>query len=446
MPGQEHGAARARIAESVMPDGPGPAEAPAATSSGADSEASAGPSRSLASRADRPALAGAMALLAALAFALVRWHTWAHGHISKFILVGRHFATPSQLPPGMPVAKTYGYDGQFFYRLALNPLNFHHTAYGITMDRPYRYMRVGYPALTWLISVGQHSAVPVMLVAVNIAAIGAMGYLGAVFAVQGGRHALAGLLMPGYFGILTSLSRDTAEPLAAACLLAALLAVRARRPVLAAALLAFGVLTRETVMVAVAALAIMRVVGVLRHQQPPRPRRDDLAWAVPAVAFAAWQVVVKAATGSLPMLSDGGRNAGTPFLAPVETLRHNLIHAPLHQSFDQYDLWFLELAILVAFSVAALACLLSTSLLSTNAPAHERLAFVLYLVEICVVTPSTWNSLDADMRSFIEVYLLAVIILLGAPRRNLWAWLLPSLAALTLPALIVVTQRRFTIS
>jgi hypothetical protein len=77
---------------------------------------------------------------------------------------------------------------------------------------------------------------------------------------------------------------------------------------------------------------------------------------------------------------------------------------------------------------------------------HERLAFVLYLVEICVVTPSTWNSLDADLRSFIEVYLLAVIILLGTPRRSLGARLLPTLAALTLPALIVVTQRRLTIS
>jgi len=441
MPGQEHGAARARIAESATPDGVGPAEALAAASSGADREASAGPSRSLASRTDRPALAGAVAALAALAFALVRWHTWAHGHISKFVLVGRHFATPSQLPHGMPVAKTYGYDGQFFYRMALNPLNFHHTAYGITMDRPYRYMRVGYPALTWLISFGQHSLVPVMLVAVNIAAIGAMGYLGAVFAVQGGRHALAGLLMPGYFGVITSLSRDTAEPLAAACLLAGLLAVRARRPLLAAALLAFGVLTRETVMVAVAALFIMRAVGILRRQRPPRPCRDDLAWAVPTAAFAAWQAVVKAATGSLPMLSDGGRNAGTPFLAPLEALRHNLIHAPLHQYFDQYDLWFLELAILVVFSVAALLCLLVTS-----APAYERLAFVLYLVEICVVTPSTWNSLDADLRSFIDVYLLAVIILLGAPRRLLWAWLVPSLAALTLPALMVVTLRRFTMS
>jgi hypothetical protein len=338
----------------------------------------------------------------------------------------------------MPVAKTYGYDGQFFYRLALNPLNFHHTAYGITVDRPYRYMRIGYPTLTWVLSLGQHYLVPVMLVAINIAAIGALGYLGAMFATQGGRHALVGLLIPGYFGLLTSLSRDTAEPLAAVCLLAGLLAVRGRRPVLAAVLLAYGALTRETVMVAVAAIAILRVIGILRGRT--RPGREDLAWAVPATAFAIWQVVVKAATGSIPLLADGGRNAGAPFIAPLQAFRHNLGHIHLHQ-FEQYDLWFLELAILVCFSVAALICLRFTS-----APGHERLAFVLYLVEICVVTPSTWNSVDADLRSFIEVYLLAVIILLGTPRRTLGAWVLPELALLTTPALIAVTQRRLTIS
>jgi hypothetical protein len=387
---------------------------------------------------NRPAVPGLIALGAALAFALARLQTWAKGNIGQFILVGRHFSTPAQLPHGIPVAPTYGYDGQFFYRLALNPLNLSRTAYGITMDRPYRYMRIGYPALTWLASAGQHSLVPVMLVAVNIAAIGAMGYLGGVFAIQGGRPALAGLLLPGYFGVITSLSRDTAEPLAAACLLAGLLAVRARRPVLAAVLLAYGALTRETVMVAVAALAIVRVVGMLRRRV--RPGRDDLAWVVPAVAFAAWQAIVKAATGSIPLLADGGRNAGAPFIAPLQAFRSNLSHFNTHQ-FDQYDLWFLELAILVAFSVAALLCLRSTS-----APLHERLAFVLYLVEICVVTPSTWGSLDADLRSFIEAYLLAVVILLGAPRRSIAWWLLPTLAAFTLPALIVVTQRRLTIS
>ena len=431
MSGEEHPAARARVAESAVPQETVP---PGAGDPG--DRAGAPSPGSLAARANRPAAAALIAGLIAAGFTLARWQTWAGGRISRFILVGRHFATPSQLPPGMPVAKTYGYDGQFFYRLAINPLNFGHTAYGITMDRPYRFMRIGYPAITWLVSAGQHSLVPVMLVAVNIAAIAAMGWLGARFALDGGRHALAGLLIPGYFGILTSLSRDTAEPLAAACLLAGLLAVRARRPVLAAFFLAYGALTRETVMVAVAAIAIVRVIGMLRGRV--RPGRDDLAWVVPAAAFVAWEIVVKLAIGTIPLLADGGRNAGAPFIAPFQAFRHNLGHIHLHQ-FEQYDLWFLELAVLVAFAVAALVCLRSTS-----APVHERLALVLYLVEICVVTPSTWNSLDADMRSFIEVYLLAVIILLGAPRRRRLAWQLSSMTALMTPALILIVQRRFT--
>jgi hypothetical protein len=439
MPGQEHVMRRTQSAESVTPDGPQTATPVARTTAFTSSDSGGTgpqPARTLAGRTDRPAVAGLIALLAALGFVLARWQTWARGNIGWFILVGRHFSVASQLPKGIPVAPTYGYDGQFFYRLALNPLNFHHTAYGITVDRPYRYMRIGYPVVTWLFSLGQHAAVPVVLVAVNIAAIGAIGYLGAVFAKDGGRHAAWGLLMAGYFGLITSLSRDTAEPLAAALLLAALLAVRGRRPVLAALLLAYGVLTRETVMVAVAAIAIIRVIGMLRRRE--RPGRDDLAWALPTVVFVAWQVVVKAEIGSIPLLADGGRNAGAPFIAPLQALKNNLEHLNTHH-FDQYDVWLLELAILALFAIAALL-----SLRSTSAPVHERLALALYLIEICIVTPSTWGSLDADLRSFIEVYLMAVIILLGRPRRSFGTWLLSPLAALTVPALILVTQRRLT--
>ena len=424
MPGQEHAAPRVQAADADVPGG--------------IAGQAARPPGSLASKTDRPTLPAGFALLAALAFAIARWQTWAKGRISAFILVGRHFAVPSQLPHGIPLQPTYGYDGQFFYRLALNPLNLGHTAYGITVDRPYRFMRIGYPVLTWLVSAGQHDVVPVMLVAVNVAAIAAIGYLGGLFARQGGRHAAWGLLLPGYYGLITSLSRDTAEPLAAACLLGGLLALRARRPVLAGLLLGYGVLTRETVMVAVAAIAIMRVIGIVRRRV--RPGRDDLPWLVPAAAFVVWQVVVKAVTGSLPILSDGGRNAGAPFVAPLQALKTNLGHINVHQ-FDQYDLWLLEIVILAAFTIAALL-----SLRATSVPVYERLAFVLYLVEICVVTPNTWSSLDADLRSFIEVYLLAAIILLGTARRYLGAWLLPSLAASLVPALIVVTQRRLTIS
>src|SRR5437016_2793872 len=98
-----------------MPDGKGvalPAES-AVISNASSGTGPPGHGR-LISRADRPAVAGLIALLVALALAVARWLTWAHDSISRFILVGRHFATPSQLPPGMPLAKTYGYDGQFF--------------------------------------------------------------------------------------------------------------------------------------------------------------------------------------------------------------------------------------------------------------------------------------------------------------------------------------------
>jgi hypothetical protein len=393
-------------------------------------------SRWLVTRSDRPIVPGSIALLTALAFVLARWQLWAKGDITRFILVGRHFATPSQLPPGIAVAPTYGYDGQFFYRLALNPVNFSHIAYGIRVDQPYRYMRIGYPWLTWLASFGQHVLVPVMLVVVNIVAIGAMGYLGGMFARQGGRHALAGLVLPAYFGLLTSLSRDTAEPLAAACLLGGLLAIRARRPVLAGLLLAYGALTRESVMVAVAAVAIVDFIGVIRRRRSVRPGRDDLAWALPTGAFVAWQFVVKAAVGRFPLLVDANGNTGSPFITPLKAVEHNLAYVNLHH-FEQYDLWFTELAIVVLLAVAALLCMRST-----NAPVHERLALVLYMIEICVVSPSTWYSLDADLRSFIEVYLLAAIILLGTPRHRLRAWPLPALEVLLIPALIVVTQRR----
>jgi len=424
MPGQEYRTARAGFADTTSGPGEPPGEA--------------APRRfgTLAARTERPIVPGLIAVLAYLAFVLARLQTWAQGSISRFILVGQHFATPGQLPRGIPVTPAYGYDGQFFYRLALDPLNFRLTAYGITVDRPYRFMRIGYPALTWLVSLGQHAGVPVVLVAVNVAAIGAVGWLGGVFARQAGRHALAGLLLPAYFGLVTSLSRDTAEPLAAACLLGGLLAVRFRRPVLAAWLLAYGALTRETVMVAVAAIAAVRIGGLLARRRPARLARDDLPWLVPSVVFTAWQVVVRAATGSSTLLADGGRNAGTPFVGPFDALKSNLAHFSVQQ-FTQVDLWSLELAVLVLVAAAALACLRST-----NAPVHERLALILFLVEICVVTPSTWSSLDSDLRSFIEVYLLAVIILLGTPLRSLGTRLLPYVAAFALPALIVVTERR----
>ncbi len=360
---------------------------------------------------NRAALPGLVALLGAVSFVIARLRFWAHGDISAFIMLGNHFANAAQLPRGVHLQATYGYDGQFFYRLALDPANLRHTAFGITMDQPYRYTRIGYPALTWLTSLGQHQFVPFALVVVNILAIAGLGVLGGLFARQSGRHALWGLLLPAYFGLLTSLGRDTAEPLAAACLLGGMLAYRRRRPVLATLLFAYGALTRETVLVVPASIAIIRLAQMARRRA--RPGTDDLTWVVPMATFAGWQLVVLAATGKLPLFADGSRNVGTPFAAAIHAVLHNFGHITTSH-LSQLDVWLLEFTTLAILAVAALL-----SLRATTVPAHERLAFVLYLAEVCVLTPTIWSGYKADFRSFIEAYLLAVIILLATPLRHL---------------------------
>ena len=52
----------------------------------------------------------------------------------------------------------------------------------------------------------------------------------------------------------------------------------------------------------------------------------------------------------------------------------------------------------------------------------------LYILEICLVNPNTWSSVNSAMRSFIE-YLIAVVILLSVPAGRLgarFAWVLPT--------------------
>ena len=84
---------------------------------------------------------------------------------------------------------------------------------------------------------------------VNLICVGVMGYLGAKFARESGRHALWGLLFVAYFGLAISVGRDTSEPLADACMLGGLLAYRHSRYVLAALLVAYGVFTNEPILV-----------------------------------------------------------------------------------------------------------------------------------------------------------------------------------------------------
>ena len=390
---------------------------------------------SLWSRLNRPLVPGVIALLGWLGFVLARWQIWANGHITLFIMAGYIYANSAHLPRGVLQVPHAGYDGQFYYRLALDPANWNKTAFGITMDQSYRYTRLGYPVLAWLGSFGQHALVPVVLVVINLLGVAAMAVLGGMFARESGRHALWGLAFAAYFGLVISVGRDTAEPLAEACMLGGLLAYRRARPVLAAVLFAYGAITRETILFAPAAIALTRLIAFARRRA--RPGWTDLSWVVPAVAYGvvelAVHVVVK---GEFPLLANSNRNLAMPFTAMVDALRFDVAHIDTAH-LGQIDIALLEYATLAVFIFAGLAVLFVTT-----APVHERVAFVFFVLQLGLLSSQVWTSTFGDGRSLIEPYLLALILLLATPKRYLsWPYL-SMIAACAVPALLVVARRR----
>ncbi len=393
--------------------------------------------RTLGRVTDRAALPGIIFFVAALAAIEGRLILLAHGNLSELPRVGSVYGHRGRAPHWMYIFQhSTGYDGQFYYRMALDPANLHTTAFGITMDAPYRFMRIGYSALAWLVSAGQHVAVPYALVGINVAALATLAYLGGLLAQEAGRHALWGLLPAGYFGLMDSLSRDLTEPLGALCLVAGILAYRKRHPLLAAAAFGYGALTRETVLLVPAALGIVRIVQLVRRRD--RFGANDVAWIVPVVVFAAWEGVVKAATGVFPVLSDSGKNAGLPFTAAFTWIARNFAHPSTRVpgAPGAVIIWDVEFVVLALFALAALAALRATTI-----PVYERVAFVLYVVEIFCLAPTNWDGY-ADLRAFVEVYLLAVLVLLATPRRRRRTVLLAALAVCSAALVITVALYR----
>jgi hypothetical protein len=390
---------------------------------------------SIGPKLNRPFVPGVIAFLGWLGFALARWQIWAKGHLSLFVMAGHVYTHRAQLPRGLLLVPSAGYDGQFYYRLALDPANWHATAFGITMDQSYRYTRIGYPLVAWLVSAGQHQLVPAALVAINLVAVAAVATLGGMFARESGRHALWGLAFAAYFGLVISVGRDTAEPLAEACMLGGLLAYRRGRYVLTAGLFAFGAITRETILLAPAAIAVTRLIALARRRTGPG--LADLTWVVPAVLYGLLEVAVHfVVKGEFPLLANSSRNLTVPFTAMVDALKYDIAHINTSH-LSPTDINLLEYATLGLFIAAGLAVLWITT-----APVHERLAFVFFVLQLGLLSSQIWTSTFGDGRSLIEPYLMALVLLFATPRRYLSWHYLSLIAACAVPALLVVARRR----
>ena len=351
-------------------------------------------------RLDSPFVTGGLLLLVAVCFVIARLALVAHGHISFFVQAGTEFANPAKVPHGLVVAKGNGYDGQFYYRLALDPWNLSHAAYGITIDSSLRYQRIGYPFLAWAVSFGQASFVPYALVVINVIALGFTGFFSGKWARTLGRHALWGLLPAGYFGLVWSLSRDLTEITSIALLIGGIVAWRNSHFVLAGFSFAGSVLCRETALLVVAALIVIRGAQILKRQG--RVGRTDAAWTIPVIAYGAWEITVRITYGQFPALAESG-NTSYPFVGLFDGVRNWLEHPHRDELFQMVQLLALIVIVGLAF----------WNLRKSESSTFERLAFIFAVVLTVLLSTSVWNNDPREFRTMVELFVLSSGVLLG---------------------------------
>lgn len=158
----------------------------------------------------------------------------------NFILIGVKFA-----PHMAHAVSGTGYDGQFSYYLATDPLHAR-----VHMDNPaYRYTRILYPLVARLFALGQVRLVPYSLILVNVLAVAGGTWAVAAWSVRRGLNPWLALIYGLFPGLFTAFLRDLTEPLAYALVALAVYLYEfggRRRLLLAGCALGLACLARET--------------------------------------------------------------------------------------------------------------------------------------------------------------------------------------------------------
>lgn len=362
----------------------------------------------------------ALAFVAYGIFVLERLRLF-HGDVSRFVAAGDTFFTagPAARVGLTVIHHNVGYDGQFYYLLALNPFGPHPALTGAMFDTPaYRAQRILYPFLVWLLTLGGHARfVPLVMLLVNFAAVVACAALAALVVRRLGAAPSLAAIVVFYPGLLLSLGRDLSEPLALACALGGVVCALDRRWRWAALLLSLAVLGRETMVIFALALmlaALMARLTPLPALRLPAVRlvaREEwqgvaLAGLAPVVVGAAWQVVLLLRWGQMGLFADGPKNIG----APLGGIREALYYWPTLPWPAEY----LRTNQAEGLYLLALAALVAATLVTRRSGAFLGLAWAGYLLMGLCLSLVVWIEDWAFMRAMMEYGVTSLLILTTA--------------------------------
>jgi hypothetical protein len=320
--------------------------------------------------------------------------------IGTLLRAERFWTEQVRVDPGV------GYDGQWFFYLAHDPLLRAPDPESF-LDLPaYRYARILYPTLAWALALGQPSALPWSLLAVNLMAVvgGSAACFDLLRQLRGNRWlTLAYAFSPP---ILIGVTAMLAEPTSFALVAAGLaLAVRGRhRP--AGVALALAVLAREP--------SLLVPLGLGLYALARLDWRRGAAYLAPLAAPVGWHVWIWLKLGAFPS-AQSPTNFGVPFGGAF--YRFGLLvgwHPPMLGEPVPSNSVAAEAAI-IAVSVAIMAVGLTKVL-----QRRDAFAWLLWLqAGLALGTgPLVWADLYSYGRVLGLLYFMYALMLLTDPKRS----------------------------
>jgi hypothetical protein len=341
------------------------------------------------------------------------------GDARAFLCLGDRMRHPAALA-GIPRNSAYGYDGQYYATLALDPL-LHSSDTVASLDAPlYRAGRVGVPLAAWVLGLGHPAAA---LLSYQLLCWGGCllaVYLAALWLRDEQRSPLWALLIAAFAGLATSMFRSTPDGAAVALVLLALLLDRRGRPAGAIAALAAATLARET-----SVLAAFAVAFAAARQR--RWGRAAASVAVPLAVYGVWHLYLRLHLAAAH--TDRGTSAlGIPFVWVPAKLAQLLAGG----------FWSNRMELLGMVALAA--SLFAVAVIAARFPrwTAAAAAFVAFGGLALLLGIAVYVEVYAHARVLLALPVLALLLAAGESRRAPRTALLTAVALATLTGVVVV--------